>query len=30
MKAEEFNKLYNDLISDGWEEQDYKIVKSAC
>lgn len=28
--AEEFNKLYNDLIADGWEEQDYRIVKSAC
>lgn len=25
--AEEFNKLYNDLISDEWEEQDYRIVK---
>lgn len=22
--AEEFKKLYNDLISDGWKEQDYK------
>lgn len=28
--AEEFNKLYDDLIVDGWEEQDYRIVKSAC
>ena len=24
--AEEFNKLYNDLVSDGWKEQDYKIA----
>lgn len=28
--AEEFNKLYNNLIADGWEEQDYRIIKSAC
>ena len=27
--AEEFNKLYNDLVSDGREEQDYRIVKTA-
>lgn len=20
----------DDLIADGWEEQDYRIVKSAC
>ena len=28
--AEEFHELYNSLAADGWEEQDYRIIKSAC
>ena len=28
--AEEFHELYNILAADGWKEQDYRIIKSAC
>lgn len=27
--AEEFHELYNNLIGNGWKEQEYRIVRSA-
>lgn len=27
--ASEFRKLYNDLIQDGWKEQDYRIAGNS-